>query len=613
MEKIFDQTYNYAIVTPVKNYCDINSRVRTTNSFSVDIDEIEHIENVPKLALAHEKRLKSFFIRFGALEKKKKKIKYFYNNQSIDENIELTPANKNIKNFYTTKDRQIKKYFGDPFCRMEIRTHKRLIYKDDNKLFIKVLHITKYRSVNWKFFKESKSSVCVSFNLKTGNFITIEDNGIRRNRGGRGLRFRTNNFERLKRLLKSQADFYLGHIGDNITNQTSKDEFRKQFNDDDFISIINKELLGSKLPISFIPSCDYGTDIIFDIIIDNFVKKRGIKVPNDYKRLLFNYYPLQKVLKKNDNKLIQSILDMFKVKSKGTVKYIHENPNINIASFINTCLMFGDDYFHYIHKVTPKYFTDTNGNIGDKYSVMTPVRTYECTKDEKDNMLNVINSYMEGRTFSNNFNIILTDHFDMILKIREYDPDLKFAYRTYNEFNREHTRLSTILTKIRKGWTIEYQFEEKMLKDVETIMNSIKDEYSLIALKPYILKRDEDYIEEGSYMHHCVAGYSNKDKSIIISLRTPDDIDRVTCEFDIQSGKCIQARYFTNKTPPDYFLDGLEILKEKVQKYARWGLLNWKEKKKVPIKINGIEIVPPDNGPRTFHDVLLEDPFFNNF
>jgi hypothetical protein len=60
-------------------------------------------------------------------------------------------------------------------------------------------------------------------------------------------------------------------------------------------------------------------------------------------------------------------------------------------------------------------------------------------------------------------------------------------------------------------------------------------------------------------------------------------------------------------------LDGLELLKEKIQKYARWGLLNWREKKKVPIKINGIEIVPENTGPRTFQDVLLEDPFFNNF
>ena len=613
MEKTFEQTYNYAIITPVKNYCNINNRTKSPNSFSVDIDEIEHIESVPKLAEVNERKTKSFFIRFGPLEKKKKRIKYFYNNEQVDENMELIPANKLKKNFYTTKDRQIKKYFGDPFCRMEIRTCKRLIYKDENKIFIKVLHITKYRSVNWKFFKETKSSVCVSFNLKTGNFITIDENGIRKSRGGRGLRFRTNNFDRLRRLLKSQVDFYLGNYSSNIIDENTKKEFRKTFDDDDFIKVVNKEILGSKLPISFISSCDNGTDMIFDIIVDNFVKKRGIKVPDDYKKLLYNFYPLQKVLKKNDNKLIQSILDMFKVKSKGTVKYIHENPKINISSFIGMCLLFGEDYYHYVPKIHPKYFTDPNGIIGDKYSVVPYDINYVLNKEEKDNIMHIINSYMEGRTYSNNLDIIIRDHLRMILSLRQYEPDLKLKFRTYNEFNREHTRLSTLMTKIRTGWTIEYQFEEKMLKDVEADLVAIKDEFGLITFKPYILKRDEDYIEEGSYMHHCVAGYSNKDKSMIVSLRTPDEIDRVTCEFDIQSGRCVQSRYFTNKNPPDYFLDGLELLKEKIQKYARWGLLNWREKKKVPIKINGIEIVPENTGPRTFHDVLLEDPFFNNF
>jgi len=605
MEKIFDQTYNYAIITPVKNYCNINNRTKSTNSFSFDIDEIEDIESVPNL---------TDFIRFDSLQKKKKKIKYFYNDDKVTENMELIPTNKYKKNFYTTKDRHIKQYFVDPFCRMEIKTCKRIIYKNEYKIFIKVIHITKYRNINWKFFKETKSSVCVSFNLKTGNFITIDDNNcFRKNRNGRGTRFRTNNFYRLRKLLKSRVDFYLDDYSSNIVDEKTKNEFRKVFDDDDFIRVVNKELLGSKLPVSFVSSVNYGSDIIFDIIVGNFVKKRGIKVPNDYKELLFCFYPLQKVLKKNDNKLVQSVHDMFKVKSKGTVKYIHENPKINISSFIGMCLLFGEDYYHYVPKIPVKYFTDPNGSIGDKYSVDLYDINYTLNKEEKDNVLHVINSYMEGRTFSNNLDIIIRDHLRMILSLRQYDPDLKFKFRTYHDFNQEHIRLSTLMTKIRKGWTIEYQFEEKMLKDVEADLTAIKDEFSLITFKPYILKRDEDYIEEGSYMHHCVAGYSNKDKSMIISLRTPDKIDRVTCEFDIQSGKCIQARYFTNKTPPDYFLDGLELLKEKIQKYARWGLLNWREKKKVPIKINGIEIVPENTGPRTFQDVLLEDPFFNNF
>jgi hypothetical protein len=57
----------------------------------------------------------------------------------------------------------------------------------------------------------------------------------------------------------------------------------------------------------------------------------------------------------------------------------------------------------------------------------------------------------------------------------------------------------------------------------------------------------------------------------------------------------------------------LDLLDEKVKKYSRLGLLNWRDKIKVPIKINGIEVKVEDRPPRRFNEVLMEDDFFNNF
>lgn len=606
MEKLLDQSYNYAIISPVKNYSNISDKKIFNNTFESDIDNIEDIELPPtKFSQYKEIEIKSYFVRFTHQENKKKNIRYFYNDLEIGENLELFPASKKIKNFYTTKDRQIKKYFGDPFNRIEVNLHKRLIYKDENKLVIKILHKNKFRSVNWKFFKETSSYSCISFNLKTGNFTIISQYANRK----KSTIFRTNSFTRLKFLVKSPVNFYLETIESNIKNEKIRQEFHKVFNDKEFILILNKELLNNKLPIP--DTLNINSDLLFDTIVEDFVKKRGIKVPNDYKKLLINFYPLQKVLKKNDNKLIQSILDTYKIKSKGTIKYIHENKDINLSTFINTCYIFGDDYHHYVTRITPNYFTEPNKHIGNKYSIQTPIE-YHMTKDEKNNMLNVINSYMEDRTYTDNFHIILNDHLRMIKEIRKYDPALMFNTRNYRDFNADHSKLSGIISKINKGWTIEYQFDEKMLEDVESDLLALKDFDNLITFNPYILKREEDYIEEGAYMHHCVASYANKDKSIIVSLRTPDKIERVTSEFDIQTGRCIQSRYFSNQNPPSFFEDGLDLLKEKVLKYARWGLLNWREKKKVPIKINGIEVIPKKKSPKTFHELILDDPFLEN-
>jgi hypothetical protein len=345
-------------------------------------------------------------------------------------------------------------------------------------------------------------------------------------------------------------------------------------------------------------------------MVEMFLKKRGIKVPNDYHELLLHFYPNQKLLKKNDNKLIQAILDMYNVKSKSTVKYLHENLRVNITLFVHMCHIFGDDYYHYIPKINPVFFIRDDKNIGSKYLVKVKV-DYELNKDEKDNVLSLINNYLYRNDFSAGLDTLLIDHLEMINKVRPFEPNLKFTPRNHIDFTREHSRLSDIISKINKGWTIEYKFEERMLNDVESEIVALRDYNSLITFKPYVLKRDDDYIEEGKFMHHCVAGYSVKDKSIIISLRTLDGKDRVTCEYHIQTGQRLQARYFSNQNPPDHFLDGLDILDDKVKKYSKFALLNWRDKIKVPVKINGIEVDISTRPVRCFNDVLLEDPFFN--
>ena len=135
---------------------------------------------------------------------------------------------------------------------------------------------------------------------------------------------------------------------------------------------------------------------------------------------------------------------------------------------------------------------------------------------------------------------------------------------------------------MRKGWTIEYQYDEKTLEDIEA---PIQDYETGETFYPFILKRDEQYTEEGEFMHHCVATYADKDESMIVSLRTKDNKDRVTCEYRIQDGSGIQQRSFCNAMPPDRFLNSLHELSQKLRQRARFGTLNWKEKKKVNLKI----------------------------
>jgi hypothetical protein len=200
----------------------------------------------------------------------------------------------------------------------------------------------------------------------------------------------------------------------------------------------------------------------------------------------------------------------------------------------------------------------------------------------------------------NGFMQIVEDHVDMIEKIQPYDSNIRINAKTWKDFNVEHTEFTKIINLIRKGWVTEYVFNNKMIQDIEkpitvelNIGDDMNPEFVTETLYPFILKREDDYAEEGAFMHHCVATYSDKDKSIIVSVRTEDAKDRVTCEFTTQTGQMVQARHFCNKQPPEDMMLAIDQLKLKTAKYARLGLLNCVEKKKTQVRINGVEVPKP--------------------
>ena len=188
----------------------------------------------------------------------------------------------------------------------------------------------------------------------------------------------------------------------------------------------------------------------------------------------------------------------------------------------------------------------------------------------------VPNNLIRGAFSADTFRLF-EDHFNMITKIRPYDPNLFMKAKTMSDFNEEHRELSKMVSAIRKGWVLEYKYDDETTKVVEEPLEFVDDNVGEIEqLYPHILKREEEYVEEGSFMHHCVATYADKDKSMVISVRNKDGSNRVTCEFDIQTGRCLQQRHFCNANPPDYFKDALILLEDRIGKRARWGLLNWK-------------------------------------
>ena len=360
-------------------------------------------------------------------------------------------------------------------------------------------------------------------------------------------------------------------------------------------------------------------EYFYNQIIEWFVKTKNIKVPNDYVNLLTSMYPTEKYLKKNDRKLVASILDLFQIKSKITIKILHEEPDIPIDVLCRLCYLFGDDF--------PKYIGSINKNIFQKSKYRTNISSpmglesmskhfipkfkthgFHIKDIEKENLVKLFNSEDKGGrlVFSDAQMLLIWDHFKMINKIREFEPDLIMNATNWNKFDGEHGQFTKIIRAIKKGYVIQYVYPEISVNQIQQpIKVSDVDDYKLIT--PHILTREEEYIEEGSFMHHCVATYAETDTSMIVSLRTEDKQDRVTCEFNLSDGRLIQSRHFSNRQPPTYFNYAIEQVSDIVRLNARFGTLGWIKKEKVPVKINGVEVKKEDREPRSIGDLFFDE------
>ena len=574
MEILFSQRHNFAAITPMKDY----SRIDGMTEYDVKYEDKDTFSDITRL-------IKQNIITLPAkLKKGKRRIHYYYNSESSDDRVSLYSPTPNTRKFYTDKDRHIKAHYANPYSHIEVNTYERSITRNGDKITMKKYIQTKSRNINAIYFRKTTRIFSLTFNLKTGNFITVITSKTGRNTG---KQFRTNSFQSLELVINQIMSSEHINNDDKVfsydENFNIVSEYRKLLNLDDNINL-------------------------YKSIVTKFVELKKIKVPNDYFNLLTTHYPTEKFLKKNDRKLITSILDAIGIKSKITNKMVHDNLDIDMCTLHWVCKLLGDDYPKLINNINSNLFIKPpqGGMVqyaGIHYEQMRG-KIKPLKGKDREAICFILNDLIEnGSKFDkvpNGFMQIVEDHVDMIEKIQPYDSNIRINAKTWKDFNVEHTEFTKIINLIRKGWVTEYVFNDKMIQDIEkpitvelNIGDDMNPEFVTETFYPYILKREDDYTEEGAFMHHCVATYSDKDKSIIVSVRTEDAKDRVTCEFTTQTGQMVQARHFCNKQPPEDMMLAIDQLKLKTAKYARLGLLNCVEKKKTQVRINGVEVPKP--------------------
>ena len=473
--------------------------------------------------------------------------------------------------FITQDEETIKKYYADQNYQVTSVLCERVARFEDNIFTLRINYFIKKRRKGKKYFSKRFKSEQLKFDLNKGNFLIHKAGGI--SVKNRGTKFVTNSLSELR-------DFLEPSLVSNFWTLRNMPFLKK-----DEIPMSNQEM---GVFIALVFGGNWLTDYkdVINRIFQKFYEVKKLKLPDvNGEGLLMCFYPTEKFFKKNDRKVVQSVLDIMGMKDKFTIKLLHKYPYIDLVYLKLLYDLFQGP--RYLSNLSNEVWSGVNKKeLWSQPSTFNKYRAFQNASFdfglldvEKSNLIKVLNK-------KPNVDIqYLMDHFSMIQKIRQYDSTVYMTSTTPRTMDEEHYRLSEIVSQIRKGYSLSYEFDPEMVKDIETPIT-----IDGVTYYPHILKSEGEYKEEGGVMKHCVASYYDKERSVIISIRNEDGSDRVTCEYEVKFGRNVQSKYFMNDKPPAPYE---EVIKRIDQKCSIWALdlkLKCTKQIKTSLIINGVQV-----------------------
>jgi hypothetical protein len=476
------------------------------------------------------------------------------------------------------------------------------------KLRVCVYYFTKERKVGKRYFWKKANSVYYTVNLKQKNFYVTKKNKSGRHTNTTTTKNPIKFFKRDESLLN--GIFLHLNIPTNFDNSIIPYVELGTYETDAMIMKQEVETAVDKILSKFknrleVKNIGMKCDL-YTILCKWFINKRKIKVPNNWKDYMRYYYPGIKELKKHNNKLIQTILSSYGLKSKSSISLLHTNDFICLDTYKIIKDLVGK---HNISKINTSLFKDEHllglSNTEQRFKALN------LSKKEIKNIINLLNDIAHNgdpyvlRDF-------IADHISMREQLkRKTGKTYRIKADTIKLYNNEHSKWSTKLSEIRKGENIEYLYDNNFIKIITSPYTDEVGQKFIIKL----LKTGLDYTEEGLKQKNCVATYIDKFDRCIISVRTMDD-ERVTLEYVIphehNPPKLIQARGKLNTIIPDKFN---KVVHEITQRFLHIHNTNiWKPTQiEVNNLVTGLKEIKEVSKPLTIkNDFLLYEEEFED-
>ena len=389
-----------------------------------------------------------------------------------------------------------------------------VIERNGDKIAMKLFDSYTYRRPGVAWFQKSKNMIFITVNTKTGD---VYSGGIER--------------YHLKRKCKKYIRRNYFADGTICTFQNKLRSHIGRFNPNEVSSVITLETITTFLNL-IDPNDSFTKLKPSERLFKFYLDKRGYKYPNNFNIFMDYWYgpDIKKCLNRNDNRVIDAFMELYKLSGKKIKKVLHQATNFYSHVYNVAHDLFGSDWLNQDEELLLACFNKQTSVI-QAPEIFKELITHEELK-------RVYTLFKQVILYENMNAYTFHDHIRMYCELKELGENIKWlsSADNTNTFREEHLDWTDKLEHYRQGsyYRIYPEYTYELINE--------PFEVSGVVYTPALLDDSTGYNEESSSQSNCVKGYVGKCSSMIISLRRGegDEMERATLEYQLTYKKDLE-------------------------------------------------------------------------
>jgi len=308
------------------------------------------------------------------------------------------------------------KNYGNPMTTVELHRLTLVVEKNEDKVSMKLFSFNKQRNHGKPYFKKDSSLWFITYKFKTNELYSGKlINGFKKRKYSSRVRknyFAQKPFEVIRMLFHNHYSMYKKNF--NLDDNSDKDITTNAIN----------------LFLKEIPNLTLNNDLTYDeSMFKHYMDLKGVKYPDNFKLYMSKIpLPTKRILKKTDNKLVDSFMLNKGLNGDKIKRVLHSTKEfINEEFYKQAENLFGEKFLrHQSEEDLRSIFEFKSG-----YQIPGDITTFSDV--EKKNAFSIFKKSVKDYSGLQTF----IDHINFYLKLKQFE-EIKWKSNDMKSFHNEH-------------------------------------------------------------------------------------------------------------------------------------------------------------------------------